>query len=190
MRKRAEAMDRTRRRITEAAVRLHTTIGPAHTTISAIAKEAGVTRLTVYNHFSDEDELFTACSAHWTEAHPGPDPDAWRTIADPGERARIAFAELYGWYEANGADLLPIHRDLDAMPDVVRSGMAEADATAADALIHGTRLRGAARRRYRAVAGHLVAFQTWRSIAVEQELGTAAAVDLAVAFLEMCRGGV
>ena len=66
MRRRAEQVDETRLRITEAAVRLHTTVGPAHTSIAAIAEAAGVTRLTVYRHFADLDTLFEACTAHWT----------------------------------------------------------------------------------------------------------------------------
>ena len=65
MRKRADDVAATRQRIVEAAVRLHGTIGPAATTISALAEEAGVTRLTVYRHFPDDLALFTACSAHW-----------------------------------------------------------------------------------------------------------------------------
>ena len=37
----AEAMEDTRRRITEAAVDLHGSVGPARTTISAVAERAG-----------------------------------------------------------------------------------------------------------------------------------------------------
>src|SRR3954454_13274217 len=52
--RRADAKADTRRRITEAAVDLHATVGPARTTISAIAERAGVQRLTVYRHFPEE----------------------------------------------------------------------------------------------------------------------------------------
>ena len=43
MKRRAEQVDETRLRVTEAAVRLHTTVGPAHSSIAAVAEEAGVT---------------------------------------------------------------------------------------------------------------------------------------------------
>jgi AcrR family transcriptional regulator len=55
LRARAEAMDRTRERIVEAAVGLHGSVGPAATTMSAVAERAGVTRATLYRHFPDEE---------------------------------------------------------------------------------------------------------------------------------------
>ena len=60
--KRAEKQAETRRRIVEAAVELHGTLGPARTTISEIAERAGVQRHTFYAHFPDDRSLFLACS--------------------------------------------------------------------------------------------------------------------------------
>src|SRR6476646_9149441 len=88
MRRRAELEEETRRRITESAVELHEELGPAQTSISAIADRAGVRRSTVYRHFPDEDALFAACSAHWRAANPPPDPSLWSAIADVDERTR------------------------------------------------------------------------------------------------------
>ena len=62
----------TRQRIVEATVELHETIGPAKTTIKAIAERAGVRRATVYDHFRLQ-VLFEACNAHYYERHPMPD---------------------------------------------------------------------------------------------------------------------
>jgi AcrR family transcriptional regulator len=84
LRKRAEQVAETRRRITEAAIELHGTVGPAGTRISEVARRAGVQRVTVYNHFPDDASLFAACSAHWRALHPGPDPAAWAGIEDSG----------------------------------------------------------------------------------------------------------
>src|SRR5215218_6552962 len=89
-RRRAEQERRTRERITEAAVRLHGTVGPARTTVSGVAKEAGVQRATVYRHFPDEESLFAACSAHYWASNPMPNPDAWSSISEPGARLRQA----------------------------------------------------------------------------------------------------
>ena len=65
LKERARRQAETRQRIVDAAVELHTSVGPARTTISAIAERAGVERHTVYAHFPDEPTLFRACSTHW-----------------------------------------------------------------------------------------------------------------------------
>ncbi len=75
MHRRAEQVEQTRERITEATVRLHRTVGPAHTSIAAVADEAGVTRLTLYRHFADLDTLFGACRTHWVAQNLGAGPD-------------------------------------------------------------------------------------------------------------------
>src|SRR3954469_25047826 len=95
---RAEAQEETRRRITEATVGLHLEVGPAKTTISEIAKRAGVTRLTVYNNFPDETSLLGACSAHYGSQHPPPDPSEWGATQDPAERTRRALTAFYRYY--------------------------------------------------------------------------------------------
>src|SRR5205085_973892 len=96
-------------RITEAAVELHRTVGPARTTISAIAEKAGVQRLTVYRHIPDERELFAACNAHWLAADPPPDPSSWSDL-------RPALRELYGWYRRNADMLGNSLRDAPSLP--------------------------------------------------------------------------
>src|SRR3954467_15640388 len=88
MKRRAELEEQTRLRITESAVALHEEVGPAQTSITAIAERAGVRRSTVYRHFPDEEALFAACSSHWRAANPPPDPIAWSSIDDPDERTR------------------------------------------------------------------------------------------------------
>src|ERR1700704_6593204 len=100
MKRRAESEEATRLRITESAVELHGTLGPARTSISAVAERAGVRRSTVYRHFPDEAALFGACSAHWTAANPPPDIASWKGIADPAERFERALEEMYGYYRS------------------------------------------------------------------------------------------
>src|ERR1700760_2641998 len=98
MRARAESQAETRRRITESAVALHGTIGPARTSMSAVAEHAGVRRSTLYRHFSDEAALFDACSAHWAAENPPPDITAWARTSDPDQRLEQALSELYAYY--------------------------------------------------------------------------------------------
>lgn len=185
MRRRAEQVDQTRQRITEATVRLHTTVGPANTSIAAVAGEAGVTRLTVYRHFADLDELFVACRAHWISQNPPPDATAWPSIIELEARAEMAFGQLYGWYREHGDELFPIYRDADSMPLTAQQATAVQNGQLADALIAGYLVAEPATRgrMLRAVAGHLVGYWTWRSLAVEQGLGARASVAVAVRLL-------
>lgn len=183
MRRRADLVAATRERITAAAMRLHTTVGPSGTSIAAIASEAGVTRLTVYHHFASQDELFVACIAHWSALHPGPNVAAWQSVSGFEQRARQGLRELYGWYAEIGEDLHPIHRDIALVPPGARRAIkAEHDGLTA-ALVGDVDVSGGDRRRLVAVAGHLVRVETWRSLFVEQGLSCDEAVEVGVAFL-------
>ncbi len=124
-RRRAELEEETRRRITEAAVELHGTLGPARTTVSAIAERAGVQRATVYRHFPDERSLFDACSSHWNAANPRPDLARWAADEDPDARLRVALSELYGWYDRTEYMLDTVTRDA-AVVEALRAPAARA----------------------------------------------------------------
>ena len=115
-RRRAESEQETRRRITEATVELHRTVGPARTTISAVAERAGVQRATVYRHFPSDADLFAACSAHWVGLHPYPAPDAWPSIADPRARTRTALGALYAYYREAEPMIANVTRDAPLLP--------------------------------------------------------------------------
>src|SRR5918998_2827468 len=120
LKRRAERQQETRRRIVETAVELHRTHGPAQTTITDIAKRAGVERKTVYNHFPDELSLFKACSTHNRALNPPPDPEPWKLIPDPEEQLRRALAEVYAYYRRNEQLLANVTRDAQANPNVRR----------------------------------------------------------------------
>lgn len=183
MHRRAELVDQTRLRITEAAMGLHTTVGPSNTTISTVAEKAGVTRLTVYRHFRDQDELFEACRQHWFTLNPPPDSAAWRVIPILEDRARTAFGQLYGWFGDHGAELYPIFRDMASMPLSAQVDVHTFWAAVADDLVEGVAVAPPARRPFRAVAGHLTNLLTWRSLVLDQGLSKDEAVDLAVRLL-------
>jgi AcrR family transcriptional regulator len=183
MTRRAELEEQTRLRITESTIALHEELGPAHTSISAIAERAGVRRSTVYRHFPDEDALFAACSSHWREANPPPDPRAWSAIDDPTARTQTALRELYAFYRRTEGMYSSLLRDEPLVP-VVQRLMANFHAYlrgARDVLVAGRGLRGHAARSARAAIGHALAFSTWRSLTQEQGLPDDEAVAL------MCR---
>lgn len=159
MRKRQQEMEETRRRIVEAAVELHGTVGPANTTISAIAESAGVQRSTVYRHFDDEDAIFAACTSHWMARHPWPHLDPWREIRDPADRLHRALGELYRYYSDNRQMLSNSYRDMDLMPDFVREMMG-----ASVAGIHETLVEGWTDREHALAVRHAIDFRTWQSL--------------------------
>lgn len=99
--KRAQKLEETRRRIVEATVDLHGTVGPAKTTISDIAARAGVQRHTVYAHFPDERSLFLACSGLSLERDPLPDVERLQSMAPGRERVREILAQFYRWFDRN-----------------------------------------------------------------------------------------
>ena len=178
--RRAELEEETRLRITESTVELHEELGPAHTSITAIAERAGVRRSTVYRHFPDEAALFAACSSHWRAANPPPDPSGWADIADPAQRTETALAELYAFYartEGMYANLLrdepinaTVRRELRGFHDYARAIQG--------VLMAGRGLHGRPARRTRAAIGHALGFSTWRSLTREQGLSNADVVRM------------
>jgi AcrR family transcriptional regulator len=173
MQRRAVLQEETRRRITESAVELHGTLGPARTSMTAVAARAGVRRSTLYRHFPDEASLFEACSAHWSAANPAPDLGGWAAIRDPDQRLHNALRELYPYFRRNEAMLDNLFRDENVVPAVARrfAGFRGYLSAAAETLIAGRGLRGSRGRRTAAAVGHAVAYSTWKSLAVEQRLG-------------------
>jgi AcrR family transcriptional regulator len=180
MKKRAELEELTRRRITESAVALHGTVGPARTSVSALAEHAGVRRSTVYRHFPDEASLFAACTAHWMAENPVPNIDGWAGIEDPDERLRAALDALYPYYRRTAGMIENLMRD-EAVSELVRQSFAGYRAylaAAREALVRGRPARGRARTRERAAIGHALAFPTWRSLALEEGLDDGQAAEL------------
>jgi len=182
MKRRARGKEETRRRIVEATVELHKTVGMARTTISAIAEKAGVQRLTVYRHFPNERALFSACTGHWRAANPPPDPASWTQVADPEERLRVALSEVYAYHRRTEPMMDNVIRDAQVHP--LTREMAE------PYFQHWERMRyvlatgwGVEDERLGlllAALGHGLNFQTWRSLVREQGLEEEQVVDVMV----------
>ncbi|MFJ7586733.1 TetR/AcrR family transcriptional regulator [Streptomyces sp. NPDC097617] len=182
MRKRAEDVRRTRQRIIEAAVHLHGTAGPASTSIAAIADRAGVTRLTVYRHFPDENALFEACSGHWLSRQKLPRPERWSAFESPVERLTAGLADLYRFYLAGEQMLTLVIRDQHAVPKSIREAREEMSRKHVEVLAGAWPEADAPLRR--AVIGHATAFSTRRSLYREQGLTDDEAVEVMVTLVE------
>ena len=111
--KRATAKEQTRQRIVEAAVELHSRLGPARTSIAQIAEKAGVQRHTFYAHFPDERGLSLACSGLAFERDPLPDIEQWAACRPGVERIRRGLGELYEWYSRNAEMIASVLRDAE-----------------------------------------------------------------------------
>jgi AcrR family transcriptional regulator len=180
--RRAEQESETRRRIVEAVYALHGEIGPARTTIKAIAERAGVERLTVYRHFADEGAIFAACDAHFRSETPPPDPAAWADIADPAERLRAALVAFYGFYRRGESMIAKAERDAADLP-ALAAVMAPRDrfiAAVREDLVTAWPAQDRARARLAAAIAHALRFDTWRSLARAEGLEDAEAADLMV----------
>ena len=185
LKKRADDMAETHRRITEAAIELHGTVGPSRTTMSAVAKRAGVERRTLYRHFPTESELFDACSTHYFAANPWPDLADWHAIRDPRQRLQRALDELYAYYERTEPMLTNVLRDaelVDFAHDAVAPLHAYLD-QAAELLTTGRGARGRKRALVGGALRHALAFSTSRSLSTNG-VGRSDAVKLMSALVE------
>jgi AcrR family transcriptional regulator len=186
LKKRAEEMAETHRRITDAAIELHGTVGPSRTTLSAVAKRAGVERRTLYRHFPTEADLFAACSTHYFTANPWPDLGTWRAIGDPQQRLVRALDELYAYYERTEPMLSNVLRDAELV-DFARGAVAPLHAYLDEAVEILTIGRQVVRGRRRQILGgalrHALAFSTWRSLSTNG-VGRSDAVKLMAALVE------
>ena len=183
-RKRALSELETRQRITEAAVALHQTVGPARTTVKAIAERAGVDRATVYRHFPTAEALFDACTSHYYARHPMPDPEQWAEIMAPDERLRTALLQLYAWYAETEQMLRIGIRDIDYAPAQAREAFFGYFEVVHATLMTNRRHRGRARTRMSGAIAHVINFNTWHSLVREQQLSADEAVTLVMAMVQ------
>lgn len=182
LKRRASRQNETRQRIVDATVHLHQTVGGTKTTISAIAEKAGVERLTVYRHFPDEKALFTACTSHYLALNPPPDPTEWENVSQAEKRLHTALTAIYAFHRRTEPMFTRAANDLEDIP-VLREVMTPFFAyweRVHEVLCAPWRVSGRQRIRVRAIVGHAINFQTWRSLVREQKLKDAEAVDLVV----------
>ncbi len=177
--KRAETAAETRRRIIDATIELHRTLGPRQTTVAEIARQAGVGRVTVYKHFPDDAALVMASQSQWLAQHPPPDAGQWAMILDPDARLRVALRELYLWY----ADTEPM------TGNVLREGAAMPSFTAVYSLLRvhireGAEILAAGRvsdpQWTLATLNVVQSYDTWRVLVHDMGLTLGEAVELVV----------
>jgi AcrR family transcriptional regulator len=183
MKRRAERQKETHRRIVDATVELHRTIGPLRTTISAIAEKAGVQRHTYYAHFPELRDLYTACTSHYVVEHPPPEHASWEEVADHEGRLRRALSEVYAYYGHHEQIFANVLRDaeVDALcaefTDPVFQNWKRTWSNAVTEGWDAERERGEA---LLAAIGFALDFQSWRTLVRGQGLEEDRAVELMV----------
>jgi AcrR family transcriptional regulator len=165
---RAKRLANTRARIVEAIMCLHQEVGPRHTTISAIAKRAGVERLTVYRHFSDETAMFSACSHRYLELNPPPQPTKSASEEDPVRRTHRGLEEIYAFFSRTAPMFEKIYRDVGEYESLkeIMDGFDLYLRNLADDLATGWP-QDSKRARRSVILRHATKFATWQSLAVE-----------------------
>jgi AcrR family transcriptional regulator len=167
---RAESQRETRDRIAKVTAELHEEKGVAHTTVAEIARRAGVTRLTVYNHFADLSELLPACAAHYERLHPRPDFESVLSLEGPGERVHGVLTRLYAWYRETEPMYGKLLSDRVSVPELDRFLGQNVDrmlAELAEELAAAFALRGRRAERQRAVIRLALDFWTWSRLTRE-----------------------
>jgi AcrR family transcriptional regulator len=160
--RRAAAEEETRRRIVEALIELHAEVGPARTTVSAVAERAGVERLTVYRHFPHERAMFRACSSLYMQRNPPPERRPLHGVP-PVDAVRTTLASVYLWYRSNQAMFAKVLADVEHLPSLHESArqlLEYVDSLASDL----DRLFDRRSAHRRATLHHALEFSTWQSL--------------------------
>jgi AcrR family transcriptional regulator len=180
-------MEETRQRIVRATYELHRSVGPARATISAIAEQAGVQRLTVYRHFANELDLYSACTIYGLSLDPPPDPAGWRRVPNPELRLRRALAELYAFFRRNEPLFANVYRDSPRLLERVEGPLPQVlqefwslPVRWHEALVDGWSDGGTPPALVSAALGLTLDFQTWRALVRQYGLDDEQAVELMV----------
>lgn len=176
LKRRASKQQQTRERIVDAAMALHEELGPAATTISALAKRAGVQRLTVYRHFENDEELFGACTSKWLGLHPPPDLSKFEN-ENPAARTHAFLLALFRYYRKTEKMWSGAYRDVEKVPALAEPMKGFDNYLAGIAKELAVDWAQRKPKLLQATLGHAVRFATWRSLA-EQRLSDKAMADL------------
>jgi AcrR family transcriptional regulator len=185
--KRASKEEETRQRILGGAFELYCSVGPAATTISAVAAKASVQRLTVYRHFPNEADLLCGVIERWADENPMPGPQDWRTDIDAENWPIAILSMLYSYYSETSVLWPGILSDRTKLPELDRL-MGQYDqqleTLKADILRHlpEARQRSAL---CQSVVSHAVQFTTWHSLSASG-LDTAEIAALMEDWVQKC----
>lgn len=174
---RAEAQERTRQKIVDAAVELHQEKGLVSTSVDDIAKRAKVGKVTVYRHFPNEMELVNACSGHYFQMNPFPDLESWAEIKDQTKRIRQGIKETFQFHQRTSPmmkGILSEARDHPAVKPYHGFWIMAADTLAPKA-----------DKKLKAKLNLALSFDTWNLLMTEQGLSQTEALQIVFELLNV-----
>ncbi len=123
-----------------------------------------------------------ACLRQVLADEPGWEPSRWAAVENPEERLQIALCEIYAYFRTTKEMTANVRRDLPELPVLqeVATPVAQYWEAARIVLDRGWKTRGHRRALVRAVIGHAVEFETWRSLACNQGLEDVEAAEIMV----------
>jgi AcrR family transcriptional regulator len=189
LKQRAQRQEETRRRIVQATGELHRSIGPARTTVSAIAERAGVERETVYRHFPDMGSLIRACGTRFLDLVAPPDAAQLRTIEDSRARLKAGLEAVYDYYRRAGPGLDKVLRDRAVLPRELNLGEPVLEQIDVVASVLLEPWGNDSSHTLRAAVGHATAYWTWHSLVLDRGLSEEESVELMLTFLTAVAGG-
>lgn len=165
MSKRAEQQRQTRERIVDAVIDLHEKVGPANTSIKAVAENAGVQRLTVYRYFPDEKSLYHACTSRWLLSNPLPAVSDWESVCDASKRSHAALLAFCRYYRDTRSMWQSAYRDVDHVEAMRKpmGGIEEYLDAIRDDLLACWKVHGKQKQQLGITLRHCLRFSTWQS---------------------------
>ncbi len=179
--KRREKVEQTRRRIAKATYELHSTIGPASTTVAQIAERARLPRQTVYRNFPTQLDLFRGCIAFGLDLSPPPDPAEWQAIPDPVSRLHAALGELYRWFEDVEQIMTNSLRDIGAAPAAAEAMQPLAELVQ---FMHRTLSAGRDMQTVSPLIRLAIDFPTWKLLRRVEEMESPSIADLWIQLID------
>ena len=181
---RAEQAKETHQQIVEATVMLHEQLGPANTSIKAIAEQAGVQRLTVYRHFPDDASLFEACTSHWLSQHPPPPVANIGESFNPQAQTEKTLLAVYRYYRKTERMWTMAYRDVEEV-EALHGPMGRVEAyfdSMRNELVNAWKLKAENKKQFSLTLRHGLRFSTWRSLKAEK-LSEKKIVELVISWL-------
>jgi AcrR family transcriptional regulator len=170
----------TRLRIVEATLQLHTTKGPARTSMQDIARLADVSLVTAYRHFPELKDLFGACKTRFLQKYPPPGPEVLEGCHGLDQRVGTTIMELYRYYEVIGQALWAMQRDVEVLPEfkaVFQEGMGSVIALA-EAALAPLASNGKSYQKALAILTVAIDVGTWRNLVRLQGFNSEQASEL------------
>jgi hypothetical protein len=135
-----------------------------------------------YAHFPELKDLYQACTAHYLEQNPLPEPPFWADVADAEERLGVALSEVYAYYAGNEAMLANVLRDapLDPIAQETMVSFYQYWKAMRDALAEAFGASGERHEALLAAIALALDFQTWHTLIRQQELNRVRAVGMMV----------